>query len=119
VTRIPTALLRDTATLELYVGENAYGSVGVDELEVPCRIEPVKRSVIRGDGLIAEAVAKAFVRCDHDIPPASLLTASGTCYTVLDVATRSGLTGPSFYELTLGRSEPPAASELGREEIGT
>lgn len=117
--RLPSALLRDTATLEAFVGENAYGPVGVDSVELACRIVPAKRTRRSGDREAVECVAVAYARCETEIPVGSTLTVGDVAYTVLDVAARPGLTGPMFQELSLGRSEPGASSVFGREEPGT
>ncbi len=119
MTLLPTALLRDTARLTLGVGENAYGAVAGDELEVPCRVEPSAGARRSGDREAVECVAVAYLRCGTEVPVGSTLTVGEVSYTVVEVASRPGLSGPMFQELSLARSEPGEASAFGREEPGT
>lgn len=102
---IPTALLRDAASVEVHRGDGAYGPHFDAPLTVACRLEPRKRLTRSGDGITVEAVGRLFCRSDVVVTPQSRVTLAGIAYTVLSAATQPGLSGPSHQELELGLSE--------------
>jgi hypothetical protein len=102
---IPSALLRESATIKSNQGESAYGRVDDHAVTVPCRVLPSKRLVRSADGSVVESVAQVELRPGVPIEPQDEVTIDGTVYRVLTVALQSQLTRPFSIVASLGRSE--------------
>jgi len=103
---IPTALLRQTVTVETYTGESATGPLFDPEIATyPGRIRPSRRwvSSASGDAVLGDAVLD--LRPEAVIDVGDRVTAEGEVYRVVAVAEQRGLTRSEYLEATLSRSE--------------
>lgn len=105
---IPSAVLRQRATLRRYLGDGAYGPTWADPVTgVPCRIVGKRRAVRTREGVDVVADATADLRPVHNGQPLGEIVAESTLevgertYTVLGVADVEDLTRPHGTQLLL------------------
>jgi hypothetical protein len=81
--RIPTWMLRQTCSIEVYSASGAFGSTFGEAVEAKCRIEPSTRLVRDMDGNEVVASLRGFFAPGTVIPVESRVTWEGRVYTVL------------------------------------
>lgn len=86
--RIRRSLLKDTVTVETYVGEGAYGPVYAAAVAVPCNVEATRRLVRNAAGDEAVSESTLYVRPSDAsaFTPESRLTFATHASTVLAVS---------------------------------
>jgi hypothetical protein len=102
---IPTAILRDTVTVEPHTGESASGPVWGEAVSYPARIE-MKRTLYRqsmDSVVLSEGIV--WMRPDAVIAVGDRVTANGRKYKVVAVEPQAGLLRSECLQVTLGRSE--------------
>lgn len=99
---IPTAVLRDRATLRPFLGTTGQGApvFGTPVDDVPCRIVGKRRAIRTRDGVdvVADAVIQIRPRQD-DLVAESEVCVRGRTYTVLAVADAEELARPHHTDL--------------------
>lgn len=99
--RVPSSLLRETITIEAFLGAAAYGPKYGPATSVKARVEGRRRAVRTADGTDVIASATAIVRPEVEVTPESRVVHDGRTYEVLDVLVGEGLTRPAYRELIL------------------
>lgn len=114
--KVPSSLLRQTITIQPFLGTGAYGPRWGDEVTVKARVEGKRRTVRRPDGTDVISTASATIRPDlyvdqspgaftdtlgTPVPLESKATWEGRDYTVVDVIVGQGLTRAAYWELML------------------
>ncbi len=96
--KIPGFLLRETLSIEPYLGATGAGNSYGPAVSVPARVEP-KRQVLRAaDGGEIVSTAVAWTKPDVDAPELSRVTWRGQTLTVLT----GGVMDDTYLELALG-----------------
>lgn len=104
--KIPKFLLPDTASIEIYSGDSAYGQVYETAFTARCRIEPTKlleyssRGVSQNNKTIT-VKARMFTQPDVNITENSKVTVNGETYLVISIDKNKGFTD-SHKEILLG-----------------
>lgn len=101
MTKVPTALLPDTITVEPYQGAGAYGPVYAAAVQIRARVEGRRRTVRRADGTDLISSATAIIRPGTEVATESRVTHEDRTYEVVDVLIGEGLRRPAYYELVL------------------
>lgn len=99
--KIPTAVLRETLSVEAFEGSSAYGPVYSDPETVKARVEGKRRLVRSTSGTDLISSATAYVRPEVDKPIGSRVTHGDRVYELVDVLPGEGLTGPALFEWLL------------------
>jgi len=102
---MPTALLRQSASVEPYSGEAAAGPVYGSAVSYPARVEQ-RRTLIRSTAdaaVVSEAAV--YLRPDAVVAVGDRVTVSGSVYRVLAVEPQRGLLRTEWLRVVLGRSE--------------
>lgn len=106
--KVPTSLLRQTVTVEAYLGDSAVGPVYGSPTTVRARVEGKRRAVRRANGTDVISTASITVRPDVNIPTESRIvaphpvTGADETFEVLEVITGAGLARPSHFEVLVG-----------------
>jgi len=106
VDRIPSWMLQQAASIEVYEGESGTGPLYTAAKTARCRVEPARKLVIDAKGNEVAASARAFLEPDVEVTAESLFTADGVRYTVLDVKRQINAKGEAHHlevMLTSGR----------------
>ena len=104
---MPTALLRQSVSVEPYSGEAAAGPVVDDGRAVsyPARVEQ-RRTLIRSTAdAVVVSEAAVYLRPDAVVAVGDRVTVSGSVYRVLAVEPQRGLLRTEWLRVVLGRSE--------------
>lgn len=101
---IPTALLRQTATVEAYSGESAAGPLYASAVSYPARVEDASTLIRQTADAAVVAEAVVWLRPDAAVAVGDRVTVSGTVYRVLAAAPQRGLLRSEALRVTLGRS---------------
>lgn len=101
--RIPTFLLRDTITIERYLGSGAYGETYDTAEIVRAHVEPTNQAVIDQAGKQARVEAIVMVRPEvRPIPIDSRITWGGVTFNVLRAGALPDEVRPTHRELMIG-----------------
>jgi hypothetical protein len=98
---IPTAVLRERATIRPYQGTTGTGApaFGPPLTRVPCRLVGKRRAVRTRDGVDVIADAVVQIRPGYDIVAESTVEIRGRTYTVLVVSDAEELARPHHTDL--------------------
>jgi hypothetical protein len=99
--KLPTSLLRQTITVEPYLGSSATGPRFGAPVAIRARVEGRRQVVKSADGHDIVSSAAAIIRPEHAIAAQSRVTYDGRKYDVVDVRPGQGLTRPTHFELVL------------------
>jgi len=102
---IPTALLRETVSIEPYGGESSVGPVYEPAVTCPARVERTHRLVRLTADEVQAAEATLYLRGDVSIATGDRVTVGGRRYRVLSVEALDGLLRNEGLRATLGRYE--------------
>lgn len=106
--KVPTSLLRQTITVEPYLGDSAYGPVYGPATTARGRVEGKRRAVRKRDGTDVISTASITVRPDVNIPTESRVVAPhpvtglDETFEALEVITMQGLNRPAGFEVLVG-----------------
>jgi len=101
---IASALLRQTATIEPYMGESATGPLFGGPVAYSVRVRPKRHWMNTTRGEVSVSDALMDMRPDAVVAVKDRVSVGETVYRVMDVAEIMGLTRPEFIEATLSRS---------------
>lgn len=94
-------LLHQTATVERYEGDGAYGPVYADPATIACRVEQGTQLVRDAQGDEVVSSVRLYTTMDVDpIPAESRVTVDGTATTVLTTETAFGLSSAHHRKIT-------------------
>ena len=99
--KVPTSLLRETITVEAFLGTGAYGPSYGAAQSLRARVEGKRRVVRKADGTDLISSATATIRPDVTVATESRVTHGANVYEVVDVIVGEGLTRPAYLELVL------------------
>jgi hypothetical protein len=99
---IPSAVLRDTLSIEPYLGEGASGPSYGAAVSVPAKITAKKSSVTLPDGRKGKCALQALIRPGTEYPILSRVTAGGRVFIVLESEEITELTRSYCWRLSLG-----------------
>jgi len=102
---IPTALLRETVSIEPYAGEMSVGPAYGDAVTCAARVERMHRLVRLTADEVQAAEATLYLRGDVSISTGDRVTVAGRKYRVLSVEALDGLLRNEGLRATLGRYE--------------
>ena len=98
---IPSFLLNQSATIEIYIGQNAYEDLFDGSTTIKCRIEPMKQKVIDGYGNEVVSTARMFVGPDINITAQSKVYFEDLAYIVISVQKQFTISSYSHKEVLL------------------
>lgn len=101
---IPTALLRDTVSVEPRSGEGAAGTLYGTAVSYPARVEDARTLIRQTADAAVVSEAAVWLRPDAAVAVGDRLTLSGTVYRVLAVTPQRGLLRTEALRVELGRS---------------
>ena len=99
---IPSAVLRDTLSIEPYLGEGALGPSFGAAVSVPAKVTSKRSSVTLPDGRKGKCALGALIRPGTEYPILSRVTAGGKTFVILEAEEITELTRPYCWRLSLG-----------------
>lgn len=101
---IPSALLRQIASVEPFVGEGGTGPLFGDPVTYPVRVQSKRRLTYAPTGEVSASDAVMDMRPGAAVGDGDRVTVGGVVYIVVSAAEVMGLTRPESIEVTLSRS---------------
>lgn len=101
---IPSALLRQTATVEPFVGEGGSGPLFGEPVTYPVRVQAKRSLTYAPTGEVSVSDAVMDMRPGAAVGDGDRVTVGGVVYTVMSASEVMGLTRPESIAVTLSRS---------------
>ena len=98
---IPSALTRESITVEPYLGNSAFGETYGPAVSEKARVEGKRRRIKRADGVEIVSSATAYVRPDTSATMQARITWQSRFYDVVEMLPITGLHRVDGYELFL------------------
>jgi hypothetical protein len=101
VFNIPSFLLNQDATIEVYLGHNAYEDLFNTSTDIKCRFEPLAQKIVDANGNEVVSTGRMFVRPSVDITAQSKVYFEGRPYIVISVQKQFTINSYSHKEVLL------------------
>jgi len=98
---IPSFLLTQNATVEVYLGQNAYEDLFTGSTAIKCRVEPMAQKIIDPNGNEVVSTARMFISPGVNITAQSKVYFEGHAYIAISVQKQWTINSYSHQEVLL------------------